>query len=632
MSTSQGPHTDDDSYLGYSVAAGNFSGEPGPGDAAVGMPRGHGLFGQVVLFSWNVKNLQNITGEQIGAYFGYSLCVGDIDGDSRDDLVIGAPMYTDLSNNMGHYETGRIYVVYQGSGTRDGKNSKGRFGLALASLRDINRDGYGDFAVGAPYDGPKERGAVYIFHGSSLGVRPKASQIIYSEDIIGQPATFGFSLAGGHDLDRNEYPDVVVGAYESDMAVFLKARPVVKVTASITFVGEKSISLKEKNCTLKDSTKVPCHTLNICIQYDGLGVNPQLEFDLQFILDAKKVNSPRMYFISNEGRNVINQTLILEKGKQKCKSMFVYIKPNIRDKLTAIEAEMVYSLKERGGSNIRKRSLTPILNLNEELSRKDSITIQKNCGRDNICIPDLRLIATPSVDQYLLGSGERLNLDVMVQNEGEDAFEAVFDLKVPPGLNYVKIERLDEAEKEIAVQCSAPAFINNNTLHCDIGNPLPKEKLVRFNVVLQPYHQEGMKQRYEFSMAVNSTNPENRTSVSDNFQELAVPIWVETDLILLGFSQPADVHHNTSLYKAENITHESQVGPQVSHIYSIRNKGPSDIVETEAIFLWPAYTLAGDHLLYLLEQPKTSDNVKCEYVEDVNAENLKVSLSNRLKQ
>ena len=65
----------------------------------------------------------------------------------------------------------------------------------------------------------------------------------------------------------------------------------------------------------------------------------------------------------------------------------------------------------------------------------------------------------------------------MVQNEGEDAFEAVFELRVPPGLNYVNIEKLNTSS-DIPVQCSAPAFINNNTLHCDIGNPLPKEKLV----------------------------------------------------------------------------------------------------------------------------------------------------------
>lgn len=48
ISTNEGPATDDDSYLGYSVAAGDFSGGGGSqNDVAVGMPRGAGLLGKV---------------------------------------------------------------------------------------------------------------------------------------------------------------------------------------------------------------------------------------------------------------------------------------------------------------------------------------------------------------------------------------------------------------------------------------------------------------------------------------------------------------------------------------------------------------------------------------------------------
>jgi hypothetical protein len=34
-----------------------------------------------------------------------------------------------------------------------------------------------DLAVGAPYDGPDQRGAVYIFLGSSDGIVKKPSQV-----------------------------------------------------------------------------------------------------------------------------------------------------------------------------------------------------------------------------------------------------------------------------------------------------------------------------------------------------------------------------------------------------------------------------------------------------------------------
>lgn len=109
--TKESNSKEDDSYLGYSSISGDFNGD-GVQDVAVGMPRGSGLLGKVLIFSWNLTNIQNITGEQIGAYFGYSLCTVDVDGDKLDDLIVGAPMYTE-KNNEGKYEHGRVYIIYQ---------------------------------------------------------------------------------------------------------------------------------------------------------------------------------------------------------------------------------------------------------------------------------------------------------------------------------------------------------------------------------------------------------------------------------------------------------------------------------------------------------------------------------------
>lgn len=110
-STKESSSKEDDSYLGYSSVTGDFTGD-GLDGVAVGMPRGGGLLGKVLVFSWNLTNVVNITGEQIGAYFGYSICSVDVDGDKLDDLIIGAPMYTE-ANNEKKYETGQVFIVYQ---------------------------------------------------------------------------------------------------------------------------------------------------------------------------------------------------------------------------------------------------------------------------------------------------------------------------------------------------------------------------------------------------------------------------------------------------------------------------------------------------------------------------------------
>nr|XP_031836147.1 integrin alpha-PS2 isoform X2 [Nomia melanderi] len=638
MFTKEGPAKEDDSYMGYSVTTGDFIGN-GDSGTAVGVPRGSDLLGKVILFTSNMTNPRNISGEQMGAYFGYAVASGDIDGDGLDDLIVGAPMYTVPDNPEMTIETGRVYVIYQGAGpekfrkvdSRDGESNRGRFGLSLSSLGDIDRDGYGDFAVGAPYGGlHTDSGAVYIYHGSATGVLEKYSQVIYAEELK-LPAhlkTFGFSVSGGLDLDGNHYPDLIVGAYESSTAVFFRSRPVIKMDSYVTFDQEsKLISLDDKNCRLSDSSRVTCFPLRACFKYSGEGVLTSHTFNIQYVLDVKKTKNPRLFFLELEGRNMMNRTITVDRDRQFCRTVQVYVAPNIRDKLTSLDAEMRMSLDEERIGDIRQRDprlpLRPVLG--STTSRKDSLSIRKNCGPDNVCIPDLQMNVSSNVLKYLLGSGKRLELDVLVQNMGEDAFESTYNLKLPTGIDYIKVEKIETMG--VPVQCSAPKQSNNNTLRCDIGNPLQKNGLVKFKVLLQPVTSHGMKPIYEFEMDVNTTNPENPMTVEDNVYTLRLPIWIETDLRVDGESKPKELYYDPGNYTSEtNATTEMEFGPAMTHNYTIRNLGPSDVIEAEVFLIWPAQTLAGNELLYLLEQPETSGPIACE---SANANYLSLKLDQR---
>lgn len=81
----------------------------------------------------------------------------------------------------------------------------------------------------------------------------------------------------------------------------------------------------------------------------------------------------------------------------------------------------------------------------------------------------------------MLGSGENVNIDVKVENSGEDAFEAAYYLVIPTGVTYAKMERLDKDTADTLIYCSITNRFadGNSTLRCDLGNPMATGQKVR---------------------------------------------------------------------------------------------------------------------------------------------------------
>lgn len=145
----------------------------------------------------------------------------------------------------------------------------------------------------------------------------------------------------------------------------------------------------------------------------------------------------------------------------------------------------------------------------------------------------------------------------------------------------------------------------------------------RFKVYLKPTKKNGIAPKYDFYLEANSTNAELEGTKTDNVYKKTVAISFETNLSVKGVSIDEEILYNLTEYTSyENATKETDVGPQVVHIYEIRNGGPSTIEEAEIYFLWPYESISGDPLVYLLNQPETTKNVQCEPTSFANVKNL----------
>ncbi|KAF4075583.1 hypothetical protein AMELA_G00235920 [Ameiurus melas] len=203
-----------DSYNGYSVVVGRRD-----RDSLVfsGAPRSNHR-GQVTLFrkmnhKWEV--MSTISGEQIGSYFGGSVCVLDLDSDNNTDfLVVGAPMYY-KPHPPGE---GRVYIyrltqqLKLENELEVFESAQGRFGTTLAAVADLNGDQLQDLAVGAPLE-DNQKGAIYIYLGNrDHGIRPQYSQRIVASSISEKLHHFGLAIDGVMDIGQDGLTDIAVGA------------------------------------------------------------------------------------------------------------------------------------------------------------------------------------------------------------------------------------------------------------------------------------------------------------------------------------------------------------------------------------------------------------------------------------
>jgi len=153
------------------------------------------------------------TGENAGDRFGYSVgTAGDVNGDGYADLVVGAYGYDSFRGKAYVYHGSASGLSALANWTATGENTGDTFGWSVGTAGDVNGDGKADLVVGAyGYDG--NRGKAYVYHGSASGLSTSANWTDIGENTGDR---FGSSVGTAGDVNGSGKADLVVGAYGYD--------------------------------------------------------------------------------------------------------------------------------------------------------------------------------------------------------------------------------------------------------------------------------------------------------------------------------------------------------------------------------------------------------------------------------
>ncbi|XP_069346379.1 integrin alpha-7 isoform X8 [Eulemur rufifrons] len=567
-----------------------------------------------------------LSGERLTSGFGYSLAVADLNNDGWPDLVVGAPYFFERQEELG----GAVYVYLNQGGHWAGisplrlcGSPDSMFGISLAVLGDLNRDGFPDIAVGAPFDGD---GKVFIYHGSRLGLVTKPSQVLEGEAV--GVRSFGYSLSGGLDVDGNHYPDLLVGSL-ADTAVLFRARPVLHVTHEI-FIAPRAIDLEQPNCAGGHSV---CVDLRVCFTYVAIPSSYSPTVALDYVLDGDtdrrlRGQVPRVTFLSrspDDPKHQASGTVWLKHQHDRvCGDTMFQLQENVKDKLRAIVVTLSYGLQS---PRLRRQApgqglppVAPILNAHQPSTQRTEIHfLKQGCGEDKICQSNLQLVrarfctrvsdtefqalpmdADGTTALFALSGQPVLALELEVTNlpsdparpqaDGDDAHEAQLLVTLPASLSYSGVRALDPAEKPLCLS-------NENASHveCELGNPMKRGAQVTFYLILSTSGITIETTELEVELLLATISEQELRPVSARAR-----VFIELPLSIAGVATPQQLFFSGVVRGEAAMRSERDVGSKVKYEVTVSNQGQSLNTLGSAFLniMWPHEIANGKWLLY----------------------------------
>jgi FG-GAP repeat len=156
--------------------------------------------------------LFTLQGSAAGDQFGASVDgAGDVNADGFADVIVGAPGANAAGNDSGQARVfagpgGALLYTFNGGAAFD------HFGCSVGGAGDLNGDGRADLVVGAfgADSNGLDSGTVKVYSGQT-----GAQLFAFNGTTTGD--WFGFSVHGAGDVNNDGVPDVVAGAPASDL-------------------------------------------------------------------------------------------------------------------------------------------------------------------------------------------------------------------------------------------------------------------------------------------------------------------------------------------------------------------------------------------------------------------------------
>uniref|UniRef100_A0A8C1ZJA0 Integrin, alpha 11a n=1 Tax=Cyprinus carpio TaxID=7962 RepID=A0A8C1ZJA0_CYPCA len=423
-------------YLGYTVTS-VVSARSGQLYVA-GAPRFNHT-GKVIIFTLKntgeLTILHSLKGQQIGSYYGSEIAPVDLDDDGvTDNLLVAAPMFF-----SGGWEKGKVYIyrprfILEGSLEILDQGQNARFGSALAPVPDLNGDSFNDVVIGAPLE-DDHKGAIYIYHSQRNRILRKYKQRIGAIQLAPGLQYFGRSIHGKMDMNGDDLVDLAVGSLGA--AVLLWSRSVVRIHAIVRFEPSK-INIFNKDCR-RGGKDVTCMSAIVCLNITArtpIRASQEIAISYNAFFEEKRFN-PRAVFDDPDHHQPQNLTLL--PGEEKCDHIYFHVMETTdyaRPIIFTVETELL-ELDQGPVLDDSWPTTLPFWNgCDEDDHCVPDLVLQSQTDlMDRSLLCRSQTPAEPS-EHIIEGSRKRMVVDVRLENRGENAYGAQLNITNTPNLRF----------------------------------------------------------------------------------------------------------------------------------------------------------------------------------------------------